>query len=468
MMRVLEWNDPRARYPNLWHAGMPRQVLAFDTVASRLRLGDLIAIYHPASQRHPERAARFVGIGIVVGLRRSNDPGLDWVDLEVAHRFDPPLDLHDAPRRVFLCCDPGWPAGDTDLFRRVERAALAAGWRPPQESREAPAPREPEVGAGAPSREAQEAAEEDSGEAKAEDEPRKENAQTPSTAATIEERSAGPPPARPTGARLFGGADYSGDMRDPREGTWLALLELSNDRLEVVRLEATGRHGLQMMLRDADTTLLRAEAIGLDFPFGLPIPFAEHLLGKAFTSDGWWALARRLEKMSRPDYLVALQEFRDANGEIKRLTDEAAGAFSPLHRVNPDLAPMTYHGIRMMAEERSRYAIRPFESARGRLLLEVYPGAVARRLLREDGPPRSHRLEALVTCLERLGRWPVDFPEPLRARCLVRRDALDAVVAARCAAVSVLTGETEKLPESLTPEQLDQVHREGWIYGLSE
>ena len=54
--------------------------------------------------------------------------------------------------------------------------------------------------------------------------------------------------------------------------------------------------------------------------------------------------------------------------------DEHAKAFSPLHRVNPDLGPMTFHGIRMIAKGRSRHALRPFESAKGRLLFEVYPG----------------------------------------------------------------------------------------------
>src|SRR5262245_8975122 len=69
IMRILEWDDPRARYPNLWHEGMPRLILAFDTVASRLRLGDLIAVYSPASQKHPERSGRFVGLARVSGLR---------------------------------------------------------------------------------------------------------------------------------------------------------------------------------------------------------------------------------------------------------------------------------------------------------------------------------------------------------------------------------------------------------------
>src|SRR5262245_21684702 len=125
MLRALEWDDPRARYPNIWHDGMPRNLLALDRVASRLRLGDLIAVYHPASQKHADRAALFLGLVRLVGLRRAHDAAFAWVDFETAHHLSTPLDLGDAPRRVFLCCDPGWPEREVGMFRRVFEAALA-------------------------------------------------------------------------------------------------------------------------------------------------------------------------------------------------------------------------------------------------------------------------------------------------------------------------------------------------------
>jgi len=261
--------------------------------------------------------------------------------------------------------------------------------------------------------------------------------------------------------------DFSGDMRDPKEGTWLAMLELGDERLTVVRLEATGRTGLEYQLRNPDAAMLHTEAIGLDFPFGLPIPFAEKLLGHPYSDEGWWTLVKKLERTTRPAYLIALQEFRDANGETKRLTDERAGAFSPLHRVIPDLGPMTYQGIRMIAEERSRYAVRPFESAKGRLLIEVYPGAAARRLdLDPADAGLAEQPEAILNALARVERLPVDVGPPFLRRCLARRDALDAVIAARCAAQAVLSGETEKTPDELAPGEGERVRREGWIYGL--
>jgi len=261
-------------------------------------------------------------------------------------------------------------------------------------------------------------------------------------------------------------------MRDPRDATWLAIVELREERLSVHRLDATGRHGLQNYLRDPDSTMMSVEAIGLDFPFGLPIDFAQKLMGGAFPEEGWWALAKRMEKLSRPDYLIAVQEFRDETGESKRHTDEAAQAFSPLHRVDPDRGPTTYHGIRMIAEDRSRYAVKPFESAQGKPLLEVYPGGFVKQLSlpeksTQEGQGRERRRQ-ILNSMARLDYLPVEVDERLVKHCLNRRDALDAVIAARMAAVAVLTGEVERTPEELAPEAGDRVRHEGWIYGLEE
>ena len=63
----------RARYPNVWHDDMPVHVLAYDTVVSRMRLGDLVAVYYPSTQRHRARSERFLGLSRVVGLRRAHD-----------------------------------------------------------------------------------------------------------------------------------------------------------------------------------------------------------------------------------------------------------------------------------------------------------------------------------------------------------------------------------------------------------
>jgi hypothetical protein len=437
MIRAQEWDEPRARYPNVWQDEMPRHILAYDTVASRIRLGDLVAVYYPASQKHPDRSERFLGLSRVVGLRQSHDPSCAWIDLEIVHRFDPPLDLGEAPRRVFLCCDPGWSEHEVEMFRKVFAAAVAGGWQATPEETEEGAP--PRVGRTGETREARE------------------------TGPAETEMSKEIPPIAPgEETALFGGAVMNGDMRDPRDGTWLALLAQREDRLVLVRLEATGRGGLHGHLRDPDADLMRAAAIGLGFPFGLPVPFAETLLEGPFPEKGWWALAGKLEKMSRPDFLVALQEFRDSKGEVMRYTDELAGAPSPLYRAGPDLGSMAYHGIKLIAEERSRYAMRPFEQAQGKVLIEVFPDGALQRL-EGSGNGRPETIAALAGASE----LPVDIPRVFRNYCEANAEALGAVVAARCAAMAVASGETEKTPEELAESEAGRIRHEGWIYGRS-
>ena len=297
LMRAMEWDDARARYPNIWHDGTPRHVLAFDRVASRLRLGDMIAAYYPASQRHPRRSERFLGISRVAGLRAADADGFAWIDLQTAHKFDPPLDLGQQPRRVFLCCDPGWPDPEVDLFRQVFAAAVKAGWEPLAEDQETSETTETPVTAPEMPRPEQPISQEPPVQVPAE-----------ASTETVPEPVAvpvEPSPPQPLG-RLFAGVDFSGDMRDPRDATWLSIVELRDERLRVHRLDATGRHGLQNYLRDPDSTMMSVEAIGLDFPFGLPIDFAQKLMGDDFPEEGWWALAKAFERMSRPQYLIAL------------------------------------------------------------------------------------------------------------------------------------------------------------------
>ena len=128
---------PGRAIPTSGSTACPVNILAFERVVSRLRIGDLVAIYYPASQRHPERAERFLGLSRVVGLRLADQAGFGWIDLEIAHQFDPPLELEEQPRRVFLCCDPGWPGPELELFRQIFAAAVADGWEPREDELEA-------------------------------------------------------------------------------------------------------------------------------------------------------------------------------------------------------------------------------------------------------------------------------------------------------------------------------------------
>ena len=71
-----------------------------------------------------------------------------------------------------------------------------------------------------------------------------------------------------------------------------------------------------------------------------------------------------------------------------------------------------------------------------------------------------------MTALGSLEQLPLEIGTPFLPTCLRRRDALDAVIAAHCTAVAVITAEADKSPDELAPEHGKQVRREGWIYGL--
>jgi hypothetical protein len=437
-MRAQEWDEPKAPYPNLWHAGMPRRILAFGTVASRLRLGDLVAVYYPQSQKHPDRSERALGLSRVTALSQADDPKYAWVDLHTAHRLERPLAIDPAPRRVFLCCDPEWPENDVAVFLKVFDAAVAEGFEP--------LPEETEQGAPRPERKPRVAAE-----------PSGTPPDPRPVAAPVEPVTAPMP-----GERLFAGAVISADLRDRRDGCWLAVVRLSGDALELLRLEAMDRGTLHGRLRDPDPQLMQTEATGLGFPLGVPLPFCERLCHGAALDQGWRSLVHRIERISLPDYLVAVQEHRDDAGESRRCTDEVAGTPSPLQRSDPDLASMAYHGIKMIGEERSRYAIRPFERAKARLLLEVSPGIAAGQLTGED----SGKTAAVLDAVQTASMFAVAIGEGERRRCHGRRAALDAVLAARAAAQAVISGEADRPAEDLHATDPDRLGLEVWIYGL--
>lgn len=413
MLRVLEWSDPRAKYPNLWHDGMPVHVLAFDTVAERLRLGDLVAVFHPAVPAGAKKHGAFLGLSRVIGLRQSYSEGQYWVDLKTEHKLAEPLVPDKVPRRVFLCCDPEWPGPDVALFQELFDAAVADGW--------SQGPKDLESSTDAPE----------------------------------------------TG-RLFCGAVLGGGLHDRREHTWVAtvrLTDVENPALRVIRLEATGRSGLGGLLRSPDNALMESEGIGLCFPFGMPLPFVEAIHDGTYPEAGWWDLVRWMEKLSYPDFLEKAQDYQRDHGEALRHTDIKKDAGSPLRRNLPDLGSVTYHGIRMLAEERSRYAVRPFESAEGRLLFEVRP-PLKDVGLDETAVDRVQEWSSDIReRLSRLSRLPVILEEDAHKACRSGAAALKAVLAARQAASAVLSGEVARTPEELDPEQADRIRKEGWIYG---
>ena len=104
--------------------------------------------------------------------------------------------------------------------------------------------------------------------------------------------------------------------------------------------------------------------------------------------------------------------------------------------------------------------MRPFEQAQGKVLIEVFPEGAMQKL-QESGNGRPEAIEALAGAPE----MPVDIPRAFRNYCEANVEALGAVIAARCAAMAVASGETEKTPEELAEGEAERIRHEGWIYG---
>ena len=137
-------------------------------------------------------------------------------------------------------------------------------------------------------------------------------------------------------------------------------------------------------VHDFLATIPTPAVVALDFPFGVPARFAADLSPTCpprAMPDLW----RTVSGMSAGDFLAARDRFVADNGELKRSGDARhfPESYSPLHRVNPNMLPMTYEGIRLLhrwCEDHPRcWQVPPLEPpappARTVTLLELMPGA---------------------------------------------------------------------------------------------
>ena len=180
------------------------------------------------------------------------------------------------------------------------------------------------------------------------------------------------------------GVDFSGH-RDDRN-TWVArgLLD-TGGALLIDSVQPARRSDLHELL-----AAIRAPAVAtLDFPFGVPAEFASGLSPNRpprAMPDLW----RTVAGMSAGEFLAARDRFVADHGELKRSGDARhfPESFSPLHRANPNMLPMTYEGIRLLQRWREdhprRWHVPPLEPPappdRTVTLLELMPGAFLKAL----------------------------------------------------------------------------------------
>ena len=266
------------------------------------------------------------------------------------------------------------------------------------------------------------------------------------------------------------GVDFSG-ARDDRN-TWATCGRLCSDGTLVIQTaEPVRRDDLYALLSEAQTPAVAA----LDFPFGVPKGFASFVTTpqRALTMTDVWSA---VERCSQPEFIGKRDEFVAKFGETKRVGDEKyhPESFSPLHKVNPNMVPMTYHGIRMLHALHEAYPRRwhvpPMEpgaeSDRTVTLLELMPGAFLKAIgLPYKGFKKGRDAYTLrrriLGHLSDASGVPLPNLGDVREVCIAEHDCLDSVVAAVGAAAWVSKLGSFKCP---TDSELADASLEGWIY----
>ena len=266
------------------------------------------------------------------------------------------------------------------------------------------------------------------------------------------------------------GVDFSGARDD--KNTWMTRGRLGSDAyLELEGVWRVRREELDRLLLVLPTPAVAA----LDFPFGVPAAFAARL-GDArpvqAMPDVWDVVA----EMTLDDFWASRNEFVAARGEPKRSGDlrHHLESYSPLHSVNPNMVPMTFHGINLMRRwhqgQSARWYVPPLSAPSNTddvvTLLELMPGALLKSLgLPYKGYKKGRRSQELRNVIldNLVNESGVAIPNlaSVRDDCLANDDCLDSVVAAVGAAMWARDPVRFRHP---TDDEMPDAQLEGWIY----
>lgn len=147
------------------------------------------------------------------------------------------------------------------------------------------------------------------------------------------------------------GVDFSGARQD--RNTWATIGRFEpGASLHLVSAERIPRADLYRLLAEVSTPAVAA----LDFPFGVPAEFAAYLAPGPAPAD-MPTLWETIAPMSAADFIAGRDRFVAAHGEPKRAGDlkHHRESYSPLHNVNPNMLPMTWHGIQLLRRWHQEY-----------------------------------------------------------------------------------------------------------------
>jgi predicted nuclease with RNAse H fold len=184
-----------------------------------------------------------------------------------------------------------------------------------------------------------------------------------------------------------------------------------------------------------------------------------------------WAAASMLELAG---FMALRDDFADRFGEPKRRCDTFfPEAYSCLHKFNPNMVPMTFRGMQMLARLGPAGCDVPPLAPQGRgkaLLLEAMPGAALRAFKLpykgyKNGANASELRQRILDGLA--GRSGLLLPNlaEFSEGCLESHDCLDAVVAAVTATLWARDPGLFLCPALEDGEGPDNVSLlEGWLY----
>jgi hypothetical protein len=210
---------------------------------------------------------------------------------------------------------------------------------------------------------------------------------------------------------------------------------------------------------------------GIDFPFGQSLRFVIQI----GWPPSWFDYVKRLHGLSRADFRDELDKYRQprAKGdkEHRRATDIAAGSISPQKLYGVPVGLMFYEGARRLLDAGVTI---PFLSSGDphRIVVEAYPGVLARRLIGRRGykhdARRRQTIEHKNARQELVGKLSGGSLEETHSLAieLPSRDAFvddptgDNLDALLCA-IQAAWGWLQRDQRYGAPAQVDSV--EGWI-----
>ena len=276
--------------------------------------------------------------------------------------------------------------------------------------------------------------------------------------------------------RTVVGVDFSGAKDDAHKGnTWATEGRVDGKVLTIDKCYAISRDELTVLLKD----LPDGSVAAMDFPFGIPQEFIQHLgidqhigIDDITMPDVWGGVAGRDKDVdwfkSECDEVVKTLGYQP-----KRVGDKNyPESMSPL---NLRMFRMTFHGMSMLDKvwKDSNCQVPPLREAgrNGPILLETMPGAVLSRIgfpyevykkykNKNDDISRPLRVEILDK-LEKKSGITVQNLSTFRKSCLENHDCLDSLIAAVAAAMWV---NDENLFERPEGDAVAAAKREGCIY----